>query len=102
MYQLDPHRTDLAEAFKANPSGPHDGELLKLLDCMRSGPMAGKYVAVCTKRHREWVLGRLPGVRGEPVELLEDRVFDSFAAVEWAVFELRWEDLGGEPLDLGR
>ncbi len=102
MYQLDPHRTDLAEAFKANPSGPHDGELLKLLDRMRGGPMAGKYVAVCTKRHREWVLGRLPGVRGELVKLLEAYRFRSFAAVEWAVFKLRWEELGGEPLDLDR
>jgi branched-chain amino acid transport system permease protein len=60
--------------------------------------MEGKYVLVCTKAHEEWVLGRLPGVRGEAVELTGE-VFQSLADAEWSVFKRRWEHHFGERLE---
>ena len=90
----------LASAFKAKPWGPHEPALQRLVDRMRWEPMAGKYVVVCTKPHTEWVLARLPGQRGNPIEVIEDQVFDSLKAAEWAVFKRRWERLTGRALDI--
>ncbi len=90
----------LARAFKAKPWGPHEPALQRLVDRMRWEPMAGKYVVVCTKPHTEWVLARLPGQRGNPIEVIEDQVFDSLKAAEWAVFKRRWERLTGRALDI--
>jgi hypothetical protein len=89
----------LARAFKANPGGPHEPALQRLVDRMRWQPMAGKYILVCTKPHSEWTLARLPGRRGEPVEIIEGETFDSLEAAEWAVFKRRWEALTGNAID---
>lgn len=89
----------LARAFKANPGGPHEPALQRLVDHMRWQPMAGKYILVCTKPHAEWTLARLPGRRGEPVEIIDGETFTSLEAAEWAVFKRRWEMLSGSAID---
>lgn len=100
MTVIDPRRRDLAEAFLANPRGPHSPELQRLVNKLRFEPtMKGKYAVVCTKPHREWTLAQLPGRRGEPVRLHEDRVFTSLDDAERAIFKLRWEAHTGETLD---
>ena len=91
----------LARAFKANPLGPHEPALQRLVDRMRWQPMAGKYILICTKPHTEWTLARLPGRRGESIELIADETFDSLEAAEWAVFKRRWETLTGNAIDDG-
>jgi hypothetical protein len=59
-------RTELAQEFRDDPLGDHGGDLLRLLNFMRAEPLAGKYVLLEIEPHREWSLGRLAGVRGEP------------------------------------
>ena len=46
------------------------------------------------------MIGRLSGVRGEPPEIFEDRVFTSLDEVEWEVFRLRWKQLTGADLEV--
>jgi len=99
VYRIDPKRLDLVEEFKARPFGPHGHELTRLLNALRLGSNEGRYVLVCTRRHRQWALGQLTGRRGEPVRLLEDRRFDNLAEAEWTVFKLRWRARTGENLD---
>ncbi len=99
---IDPTRLDLLAAFRANPRGPHAPELQRLVNRLRTGPMRGKYVVVCTRPHREWTLVQLPGRRGETVDLLPECVFTSLADAEWAVFKRRWEEATGAPLDEDR
>jgi hypothetical protein len=41
----------------------------------------------------------MPTVRGAKLELLEDRVFDDYAAAAWEVFRLRWMAATGEDLE---
>ena len=100
LYRIGPSDRALADEFRRSPLGPYRPDLLRLLSRLRWEPLHGKHVLVCTKRHREWVLGRVSAVRGEPIELLTDHVFDNRAAAEWAVFKIRWRNVTGQPLDL--
>ena len=99
-YPIDPTRTDLAREFKINPLGPHSAALQRIVTRMRWNELEGRYVLVTRIPHREWVLARLSGQRGVDVALMEDRVFTSLAAAEWAVFKLRWEAITGAALDI--
>ena len=100
IYEIQTEDRELAAKFRARPLGPHSPDLLRLLNRLRWGPMPGKLVLVCTKRHREWVLGRLGAERGDPVAMLSDYVFHDRAEAEWVVFKLRWKQVTGEDLDL--
>lgn len=91
-------RIHVAE-FRARPFGRHSPDLQRILNAMRGGPLAGKYVLVCTRPFREWKLARHPGRPGLPIEVVDGPVFASREEAEWAVFKLRWKDLTGEDLN---
>jgi hypothetical protein len=98
-YRIKPEdRIHVAE-FRERPSGKHSPDLQRILNTMRSGPLEGKYVLVCTRPFREWRLARHPGRPGAPVQMLEGHVFASREEGEWAVFRLRWKELTGEELN---
>ena len=101
MYAIDPESLDLAREFKSCIYGRHSGELQRVLNRMRGGPNAGRYVIVCTKRHREWALARMGQRAGDPLEPVPGPVFHSDEEAEWAVFKLRWRDLTGRELPIG-
>ncbi len=98
MYEIDPKRKDLAREFRARPYGRHSAELQRVLNRMRGGANPGRYVLICTKPHREWVLGRLGAHRGAPITTVPGYVFTSHAEAEWTVFKLRWKELTGQEL----
>jgi hypothetical protein len=98
MYRINATDRQWVDEFRAKPIGPHSPGLQRVLNAMRGAPQKGKYVLVCTRPHREWVLGRLVG-RGRPVEILPDRRFNSLAEAEWAVFRLRWREHTGTDLN---
>jgi hypothetical protein len=98
MYAIDPERLDLAREFKAQIYGRHSGELQRVLNRMRGGANAGRYVIICTKRHREWVLARMGPRAGDAIEPVPGRIFRSEEEAEWAVFKLRWRELTGREL----
>jgi hypothetical protein len=100
MYQIDPERLDLAREFKACIYGRHSGELQRVLNRMRGGVNAGRYVIICTKRHREWVLARMGRRVGAPIEPVAGYVFQSEEEAEWVVFKLRWRELTGRELPI--
>ena len=54
--------------------------------------MAGKYVSVCLRMFAEYKIGRVTGVRGEPVEMF-DGIYSSEEACEHAIFLMRINDL---------
>ena len=100
MYDIDPERLDLAREFKARIYGRHSGELQRVLNRMRGGANAGRYVIVCTKRHCEWTLARMGERAGDSLEPVPGHVFGSKAEAEWAVFKLRWRELTGRDLPI--
>jgi hypothetical protein len=87
----------LIEAFRLDPLGPRPPALRRFLTRFRAQPVAGKYVLVATRPHREWALARLGGARGEPVTLTGD-VFTDPAEAEWEIFRRRWREAGGDDL----
>ena len=98
MYEIDPERLDLVEEFKARPFGPYGPELRRLVNGLRAGPVAGRYVLVCVERHKAWVLGRLTGRRGAAIEMFDDCRFTNLAAGEWEIFKRRWAAAAGVSL----
>jgi hypothetical protein len=98
MYAIDPERLDLAREFKAGIYGCHSDELQRVLNRMRGGVNAGRYVIVCTKRHREWALARMGQWAGDLLEPVPGHLFRSRQEAEWAVFRLRWRELTGREL----
>ena len=70
----------------------HSHELRTILDKMRRAPMAGKYVSVCIRMFEQYKIGIASGIRGKPVEML-DEVYSSEEACEHAIFLKRIADL---------
>ncbi len=78
----------------------HSPGLQRVLNAMRGGPCAGKYVLVVDEPFRRWSLGRIPGKRGDPIEIVPGHRFHSLKEAEWEVFKLRWQQHTGETLSL--
>ena len=99
-YRITDDDLEYVAEFKAQPFGYHSPGLQRVLNTMRCGTKAGKYVLVVREPFKRWVLGRLPAVRGRPVEIMQGREFTSLEDAEWAIFELRWKALTGRDLEL--
>ncbi len=95
-------RNRLIAEHKANPvAGPpangrppieHSKDLRTVLDKFRRQPMEGKYITVCKRLHEDYRIGICSGVRGQPVEILEES-FSSEEESEHAIFLKRVNDL---------
>ena len=71
----------------------HSKELQIVIDKLRRQPMAvKKYVTICKKDFEDYRIGIVTGVRGQPVEIL-DESFSSEEACEHAIFLKRILDL---------
>jgi len=77
---------------KGNPAVEHSKDLITVLDKLRRHPMAGKYITICKKPFEDYRIGICSGIRGVPVEILEDS-FSSEEACEHAIFLKRVFDL---------
>lgn len=99
MTTIDASRKDLVAEFRKTPVGHQSVELKKLMNVMRGEGFPGKHVLICTKPYEEWRLGRLSGVRGKAIEVVEGVVYTSIEEAEWEVFKIRWKALTGEELD---
>jgi hypothetical protein len=99
-YRIDPVKDlPFAREFMAAPVGLHSPGLQRVLNVMRGEPLAGKYVLIEITPHQQWQLGRLTGVRGRPVPVL-DNVFTDLLTAEREVFALRWKEHVGQDLVL--
>ena len=99
-YQISGDDLVYAREFGDNPLGIPSPGLLRVLNLLRGGPKAGKYVLIVKEPFKRWALGQMPAERGQPIEILEDRQFTSLAEAEWEVFKLRWMDRTGQDLDV--
>lgn len=96
MHTIDPTRTDLIAEFDANPDGPHSHELALILNRLRIGPREERFIMICTRPRQEWVVARMPTERGQPIDLVEDAVFDNANDASRKVFRLRWQAVTGQ------
>lgn len=73
----------------------HSEDLQRVVDKFRRGAMKGKYVRVCMEPHKDYRIGIVSGVRGEPVKILP-KAFPSEDACEHGVFLKRLKDILAE------
>lgn len=102
-YRINDNDETYAIEFKQNlESGNllHSPGLQRILNVMRGGPKAGKYVLIVKKPHQRWQLGRMPAGRGEPIEVVPEYEFSDLKEAEWTVFKLRWQKHTGKRLSL--
>jgi branched-chain amino acid transport system permease protein len=98
-YQIQADDLVFAEEFRRQPIGHHSPGLQRILSLFRGAPLRGKHVILCTKPHRQWILGELAGSQGLAIRLHKDKVFRSLAEAEWDVFKLRWKRHTGKDLE---
>lgn len=100
-YSIDP-RTDrqYIEEFRRNPIGRHSPGLQRLLNAMRHDPTGWQVILVSRLPFAEWVLGRMPPKRTEPIQIESEPVFLSREEAEWEVFRRRWRAATGEDINL--
>ena len=101
LLQDEEIRNRLITEHKATPVGraPHKGQpmvehskdLQTVLDKFRRQPMEGKYIAIEKLQFKDYRIGICSGVRGKPVQILEDS-FSSEEACEHAIFLKRIVD----------
>jgi len=70
---------------KGEAGSEHSKDLRTVLDKLRRQPMAGKLLTVCKRPFEDYRIGIASGVRGQPVEILEES-FSSEEACEHAIF----------------
>ena len=99
VYKVGKHDRPVVDEFQKEPIGHHSPALQRVLNVFRGEPMQDKYVLICTKPHKEWVLGQLTGERGKPVKILKDQVFTRIEDAEREVFRRRWKKYTGSDLD---
>jgi hypothetical protein len=97
-------------AGRGRSSDPHGGimddwQLARVLVRMRAMEVhtyGGKLVVICTKRDKEWRIGRLTGIRGVVPEFATDEVFTNEQDAHDAIFRLRldqYPETDGMPED---
>ena len=91
---ISEHRNNPVGTAPVNgqPAKEHSQDLRTVLDKMSRHPMAGKYVTICVEMFKVYQIGVCSGVRGKPVEVLED-TYSSEEACEHAIFLKRISDL---------
>ena len=69
LYQITESDYALAAELKANLHGPHRPDVARLISHILWTPLQGRIVLVCTRKHKQWRLARLSGVRGEAIRI---------------------------------
>ena len=100
VYRIEPDKDrQYIEEFRLKPIGAHSPGLQRLLAVMRNDPSGWQVILVCRKPFAEWVLGRMPPKRSDPIEIEEGPFFTSREEAEWEVFCRRWRSLTGESIN---
>lgn len=85
------------EEFRSDPI-THDRSpgLQRVLNVMRLYRGGGQYILIARKEFHDYVIGRMPPLRDEPIIIEDDMVFKSREAAEWELFCRRWRQHTGE------
>jgi len=99
VYKVGKHDQHVVDEFQSKPIGHHSPDLQRVLNVFRGESIQDKYVLICTKPHKEWILGQLTGERGKPVKILKGQVFKNIEDAEREIFRRRWKKYTGSELD---
>ena len=101
VYKIQPQADrQYIEEFRQKPIGVHSPGLQRLLNILRHDPSGWQVILVCRRPFAEWVLGRMPPNRADPIQMEDAPVFTSREEAEWEVFRRRWKAITGENINL--
>lgn len=85
------------EEFRNAPITAHRSPgLQRVLNIMRLYRGGDQYILIARKEFHDYVIGRMPPLRDEPIVIEDDMVFESREAAEWELFRRRWRQHTGE------
>ena len=88
------------EEFRSNPIAPHHSPgLQRLLNVMRLHRGGDQYILIARREFRDYVIGRMPPLRDDPIVIEDDMAFASREAAEWELFRRRWREHTGETIN---
>jgi hypothetical protein len=95
--ELSPEERAAIEEFRCKPVGQHSAFLQQRINIMRGEAVEGKYILLCTKPHKEWVLAQMNG-RAKPLTIHSNVVFHDIIEAEYEIFRRRWERHFGQKI----
>ncbi|MGB3538125.1 MAG: hypothetical protein WBA42_08180 [Mesorhizobium sp.] len=85
------------EEFREAPITAHRSPgLQRVLNIMRLYRGGDQYILIARKEFHDYVIGRMPPLRDDPIVIEDDMVFTSREAAEWELFCRRWRQHTGE------
>lgn len=88
------------EEFRNNPIAPHHSlGLQRLLNIMRLYTGGDQYILIARREFADYVIGRMPPLRDDPIVIEDRMVFASREAAEWELFRRRWRQHTGETIN---
>lgn len=100
MYKitLEADRRYIAE-FRNKPITAHRSPgLQRVLNIMRLYRGGDQYILIARKEFHDYVIGRMPPLRDQPILIESEQVFHSREAAEWELFRRRWQQHTGETI----
>jgi branched-chain amino acid transport system permease protein len=96
VYKIDAESDrNYIDEFRKLPIGSHSPGLQRVLNMMRLYRGGAQYILVCRKRFAEYVIGRMPSDRNNPIEIESEPVFKTREEAEWVLFCRRWREHTG-------
>lgn len=85
------------EEFRNAPITAHRSPgLQRVLNVMRLYRGGDQYILIARKEFQDYVIGRMPPLRDDPIVIEDDMTFTSREAAEWELFRRRWRQHTGE------
>ena len=85
--------------MRANPIAAHSPGLQRLLNIMRLDHGGDRYILIARREFHDYVIGRMPVHREDPIVIEDTMVFRTREAAEWELFCRRWRQHTGEALN---
>lgn len=87
------------EEFRADPIGEHSPGLQRVLNIMRSYRGGDQHILIARKEFADFVIGRMPPLREDPIVAEDSRSFATREEAEWELFRRRWREHTGEDIE---
>lgn len=88
-----------ANEMRANPIAVHSPGLQRILNIMRDWRGGHQFILIARKEFEDFVIGRMPPQREDPIIIEDNMPYATREAAEWALFCRRWKMHTGEDLE---
>jgi branched-chain amino acid transport system permease protein len=88
------------DEFREAPITAHRSPgLQRILNIMRLYRGGDQYILIARREFHDYVIGRMPPLREDPILVEDAMMFKTREAAEWELFRRRWRQHTGETID---